>query len=63
MDNPSNNLKNYISYEYDFNNSHFRYIAVAKTKEASEELQRRGYELFFSPDIHGINCWILCRVQ
>lgn len=48
--------------EYDMNNeTSFQCIAIARNEEARNRLLERGYVVFFTPEKHNINCWILCR--
>lgn len=36
-------------------------IAIAQTEEDRDALLERAYRVIFTPDIEGINCWILFR--
>ena len=50
------------SIVYDMNNQgSFQCLAIARTEEQKKELESRGYLAFFTPEIHGTNCWILVR--
>lgn len=50
--------------EYDMNNeTSFQCIAIARNEKSKDELLERGYIVFFTPEKHNINCWILCREQ
>ena len=54
--------KNHDCTVYDMNNQgSFQCLAIARTEEAKKELESRGYLAFFTPDMHGTNCWILVR--
>lgn len=50
------------SIVYDMNNQgSFQCLAIARTEEQKKKLESRGYLAFFTPEIHGTNCWILVR--
>lgn len=36
-------------------------IAIAQTEKDRDALLERAYRVIFTPDMEGINCWILFR--
>lgn len=36
-------------------------IAIAQTEKDRDDLLERAYRVIFTPDMEGINCWILFR--
>lgn len=56
--------KNCEALSYDLNNQgSFQCLAIAKTEEARDNYLKNGFTEFFTPERHGINCWILCKVE
>lgn len=58
------NLKNCTALNYDMNNQgSFQCVAIAKTEAARDDYVKNGFVVFFSPEMHGISCWVLCRAK
>lgn len=36
-------------------------IAIAQTEKDRNDLLKRDYRVIFTPDMEGINCWVLFR--